>query len=80
MIISHDLFSAMLSYDRKKGLLNYSPDRYVKKMSRLPIQVCDFLFQRDLRVSKLKKIEGGKIFTSTILQNVTSSVLRSVIF
>ena len=71
MIISHDLFSAMLSYDRKKGLLNYSPDRYVKKMSRLPIQVCDFLFQRDLRVSKLKKIEGGKI-----LQNVTSSFLR----
>ena len=52
MIISHDLFSAMLSYDRKKGLLNYSPDRYDKKMSRLPIQVCDFLFQRDLRVAK----------------------------
>ena len=32
MIISHDLFSAMLSYDRKKGLLNYSPDRYVKNV------------------------------------------------
>ena len=42
----------MLSYDRKKGLYDYSPDPYVKKMSCLPIQVCDFLFQRDFRVSK----------------------------